>query len=193
MIKILLRLFYLESFPKISLALNIFLILALCFSALELHKAALSLNAKNRISIENSIFSKNADLDNSIKAKNDFELESFLAAYLDKIFSLNETNYDTSFQWLKSHSHEDFFDKHLASELEQRYKNGLETSFQLDKIYTENLEDSLIKVICYGKELNKKAEDSVSKEAEILRSLIIELVINTDTRKLEEILNIKEN
>jgi len=193
LIRIALRLFYLESFTKISLALNIFLALALISSGLELHKAALSLDAKNRISIENSIFSKSSILETKSSNANNFQLEEFLGIYLDKLFSLNEINYDDSFKWLKENTELSFFDEYLTIELEKRYKNGLESGFQIDKIYSENLENHLIKVICYGAEIDKSLESKDEAKTRLLRKLIIELVINTDSQKITEILNIKEN
>jgi glycerol kinase len=106
--------------------------------------------------------------------------------YLSKLFSKDINDKQEQSQWLKENTEETFFTQYLMQEIDTRSQNKIKSEFQINKIYTENIDSILVKVICFGKETFTDLESSA-------RNLIIEILINTETHRLEKILSIKEN
>jgi hypothetical protein len=159
----------------------------------EIHNCNKLLNSKNRVFIDSSILknkdnSKNARGQKalSIKGNSDFNIENFTQVYLSKLFSKYTNEKEDHSEWLKENTEETFFTKYLIQEIEARNQNEISSEFQINKIYTENIDEILVKAICFGRETFTNLENSS-------RNLIIEILINTKTQKLEKILSIKEN
>jgi hypothetical protein len=159
----------------------------------EIHNCNKLLNSKNRVFIDSSILknkdnSKNARAQKalSIKGNSDFNIENFTQVYLSKLFSKYTNEKEDHSEWLKENTEETFFTKYLIQEIEARNQNEISSEFQINKIYTENIDEILVKAICFGRETFTNLENSS-------RNLIIEILINTKTQKLEKILSIKEN
>jgi hypothetical protein len=159
----------------------------------EVHNCNKLLNSKNRVFIDSSIL-KNKDNSENIRTQkalftdknSNFNIGNFTHTYLSKLFSQDTNEKEEHSEWLKENTEETFFTEYLMQEIEARNQNKINSKFQINKIYTENVDDIFIKAICFGKETFTSIENSS-------RNLIIEILINTDTRKLEKILSIKEN
>ena len=192
-LKSLLKILYLPSIVKILLSIILFLSISLVLTMCEIHNCNKLLNSKNRVFIDSSILknkdnSKNARAQKalSIKGNSDFNIENFTQVYLSKLFSKYTNEKEDHSEWLKENTEETFFTKYLIQEIEARNQNEISSEFQINKIYTENIDEILVKAICFGRETFTNLENSS-------RNLIIEILINTKTQKLEKILSIKEN
>lgn len=192
-LKYLLRILYLPSIIKISLTIIAFLFISLALATYEIHHCKKLLKSKNRVFIDNSIFRNDENSkNNKVKAalltgkNNNFSIENFTQVYLSKLFSKDINDKQEQSQWLKENTEETFFTQYLMQEIDMRSQNKIKSEFQINKIYTENIDSILVKVICFGKEIFSDTENSS-------RNLIVEILINTDTQKLEKILSIKEN
>jgi len=192
-LKSLLKILYLPSIVKILLSIILFLSISLVLTMCEIHNCNKLLNSKNRVFIDSSILknkdnSKNARGQKalSIKGNSDFNIENFTQVYLSKLFSKYTNEKEDHSEWLKENTEETFFTKYLIQEIEARNQNEISSEFQINKIYTENIDEILVKAICFGRETFTNLENSS-------RNLIIEILINTKTQKLEKILSIKEN
>jgi hypothetical protein len=192
-LKYLLKILYLPSTVKILLSIIIFLSISLVLIACEIHSCKKLLNSKNVIFIDSSVL-KNKDNSKNIEVQeapsndknNNFDIEKFTQVYLSKLFSKYIDSKKKESQWLKENTEETFFTQYLIQEIETRDQNKINSEFQINKIYTENIDEILVKVICFGKEIFTDTDSSS-------RNLIIEVLINTQTQKLEKILSIKEN
>jgi hypothetical protein len=192
-LKSLLKILYLPSIVKILLSIILFLFISLVLTMCELHNCNKLLNSKNRVFIDSSIL-KNKDNSKNTKTQkalftdgnNHFNIENFTQIYLSKLFSKYTNKKEEHSEWLKENTEETFFTKYLIQEIEARNQNEISSEFQINKIYTENIDDILVKAICFGRETFTNLENSS-------RNLIIEILINTKTQKLEKILSIKEN
>jgi hypothetical protein len=159
----------------------------------EIHNCNKLLNSKNRVFIDSSVL-KNKDNSKNTRTKkalfadenNNFNIENFTQIYLSKLFSKYTNEQEEHSEWLKENTEETFFTEYLIQEIEARSQNKINSEFQINKIYTENIDDIFIKAICFGRETFTNLENSS-------RNLIIEILINTKTQKLEKILSIKEN
>jgi len=192
-LKSLLKILYLPSIVKILLSIILFLSISLVLTMCEIHNCNKLLNSKNRVFIDSSILknkdnSKNARGQKalSIKGNSDFNIGNFTQVYLSKLFSKYTNEKEDHSEWLKENTEETFFTKYLIQEIEARNQNEISSEFQINKIYTENIDEILVKAICFGRETFTNLENSS-------RNLIIEILINTKTQKLEKILSIKEN
>jgi hypothetical protein len=159
----------------------------------EIHNCNKLLNSKNRVFIDSSVL-KNKDNSKNTRTQkalftdgnNNFNIENFTQVYLSKLFSKYTNKQEEYSEWLKENTEETFFTEYLIEEIKTRNQNKINSEFQINKIYTENIDKVLVKIICFGKETFTDTENSS-------RNLIIEILINTDTQKLEKILSIKEN
>jgi hypothetical protein len=159
----------------------------------EIHNCNKLLNSKNRVFIDSSVLKNKDNFKNTRTQKalfadgnNNFNIENFTQIYLSKLFSKHTNEQEEHSEWLKEKTEETFFTKYLIQEIEARSQNKINSEFQINKIYTENIDDIFIKAICFGRETFTNLENSS-------RNLIIEILINTKTQKLEKILSIKEN
>jgi glycerol kinase len=159
----------------------------------EIHNCNKLLNSKNRVFIDSSILKNKDNFKNTRTQKalfadgnNNFNIENFTQIYLSKLFSKDTNEQEEHSEWLKENTEETFFTEYLIQEIEARSQNKINSEFQINKIYTENIDDIFIKAICFGRETFTDIENSS-------RNLIIEILINTKTQKLEKILSIKEN
>ena len=192
-LKYLLKILYLPSIVKILLSIILFLSISLALAMYEIHNCNKLLNSKNRVFIDSSILknkdnSKNTRTQKALFAdgNNNFNIENFTQVYLSKLFSKYTNKKEEYSEWLKENTEETFFTKYLIQEIETRNQNKISSEFQINKIYTEHTDDILVKAICFGRETFTDIENSS-------RNLIIEILINTQTQKLEKILSIKEN
>jgi hypothetical protein len=192
-LKYLLKILYLPSIVKILLTAIAFLFISLALATCEIYHCKKLLNSKNRVFIDNSIFRNNENSKNTTaKAalmtgeNNNFSIKNFTQVYLSKLFSKDINDKQEQSQWLKENTEETFFTQYLMQEIDTRSQNKIKSEFQINKIYTENIDSILVKVICFGKESFTDLESSE-------RNLIIEILINTETHRLEKILSIKEN
>jgi hypothetical protein len=159
----------------------------------EIHNCNKLLNSKNRVFIDSSILKNKDNFKNTRTQKalfadgnNNFNIENFTQIYLSKLFSKYTNEQEEHSEWLKENTEETFFTEYLIQEIEARSQNKINSEFQINKIYIENIDDIFIKAICFGRETFTNLENSS-------RNLIIEILINTKTQKLEKILSIKEN
>jgi hypothetical protein len=159
----------------------------------EIHNCNKLLNSKNRVFIDSSVLKNKDNSKNtrtqkalSINGSSDFNIENFTQVYLSKLFSKYTNKQEEYSEWLKENTEETFFTEYLMQEIKTRNQNKISSEFQINKIHTENIDKVLVKIICFGKETFTDTENSS-------RNLIIEILINTDTQKLEKILSIKEN
>jgi len=192
-LKYLLKILYLPSIVKILLSIIIFLSISLVLTMCEIHNCNKLLNSRNRVFIDSSVLKNKDNSKNtraqkalSINGSSDFNIENFTQAYLSKLFSKYTNRQEEYSKWLKENTEETFFTEYLIQEIEARSQNKINSEFQINKIYTENIDKVLVKIICFGKETFTDTENSS-------RNLIIEILINTQTQKLEKILSIKEN
>jgi hypothetical protein len=192
-LKYLLKILYLPSIVKILLSIIIFLSISLVLTMCEIHNCNKLLNSRNRVFIDSSVLKNKDNSKNtraqkalSINGSSDFNIENFTQAYLSKLFSKYTNRQEEYSEWLKKNTEETFFTEYLMQEIKTRNQNKINSEFQINKIYTENIDKVLIKIICFGRETFTDIENSS-------RNLIIEILINTDTQKLEKILSIKEN
>ena len=192
-LKYLLKILYLPSIVKILLSIILFLSISLALTMYEIHNCNKLLNSKNRVFIDSSVLKNKDNSKNtrtqkalSIKGNSDFNIENFTQIYLSKLFSKYTNRQEEYSEWLKENTEETFFTEYLIEEIKTRNQNKINSEFQINKIYTENIDKVLVKIICFGKETFTDTENSS-------RNLIIEILINTDTQKLEKILSIKEN
>ena len=192
-LKYLLKILYLPSIVKILLSIILFLSISLALAMCEIHNCNKLLNSRNRVFIDSSILKNKDNSKNtraqkalSINGSSDFNIENFTQAYLSKLFSKYTNRQEEYSKWLKENTEETFFTEYLIQEIEARSQNKINSEFQINKIYTENIDKVLVKIICFGKETFTDTENSS-------RNLIIEILINTQTQKLEKILSIKEN
>lgn len=192
-LKYLLKILYLPSIVKILLSIIIFLSISLVLTMCEIHNCNKLLNSRNRVFIDSSVLKNKDNSKNtraqkalSINGSSDFNIENFTQAYLSKLFSKYTNRQEEYSEWLKKNTEETFFTEYLIQEIEARSQNKINSEFQINKIYTENIDKVLVKIICFGKETFTDTENSS-------RNLIIEILINTQTQKLEKILSIKEN
>lgn len=192
-LKYLLKILYLPSIVKILLSIILFLFISLALTMHEIHNCNKLLNSKNRVFIDSSVL-KNKDNSKNTRTQkalftdgnNNFNIENFTQVYLSKLFSKYTNKQEEYSEWLKENTEETFFTEYLIEEIKTRNQNKINSEFQINKIYTENIDKVLVKIICFGKETFTDTENSS-------RNLIIEILINTDTQKLEKILSIKEN
>jgi hypothetical protein len=192
-LKYLLKILYLPSIVKILLSIILFLFISLTLTMREIHNCNKLLNSKNRVFIDSSVL-KNKDNSKNTRTQkalftdgnNNFNIENFTQVYLSKLFSKYTNKQEEYSEWLKENTEETFFTEYLMQEIKTRNQNKISSEFQINKIYTENIDKVLVKIICFGKETFTDTESSS-------RNLIIEILINTDTQKLEKILSIKEN
>ena len=192
-LKYLLKILYLPSIVKILLSIILFLFISLALTMCEIHNCNKLLNSKNRVFIDSSVL-KNKDNSKNTRTQkalftdgnNNFNIENFTQVYLSKLFSKYTNKQEEYSEWLKENTEETFFTEYLIEEIKTRNQNKINSEFQINKIYTENIDKVLVKIICFGKETFTDTENSS-------RNLIIEILINTDTQKLEKILSIKEN
>lgn len=192
-LKYLLKILYLPSIVKILLSIILFLFISLTLTMREIHNCNKLLNSKNRVFIDSSVL-KNKDNSKNTRTQkalftdgnNNFNIENFTQVYLSKLFSKYTNKQEEYSEWLKENTEETFFTEYLIEEIKTRNQNKINSEFQINKIYTENIDKVLVKIICFGKETFTDTENSS-------RNLIIEILINTDTQKLEKILSIKEN
>ena len=192
-LKSLLKILYLPSIVKILLSIILFLFISLALTMCEIHNCNKLLNSKNRVFIDSSVL-KNKDNSKNTRTQkalftdgnNNFNIENFTQVYLSKLFSKYTNKQEEYSEWLKENTEETFFTEYLIEEIKTRNQNKINSEFQINKIYTENIDKVLVKIICFGKETFTDTENSS-------RNLIIEILINTDTQKLEKILSIKEN
>ncbi|MFZ4084906.1 MAG: hypothetical protein ACOYK1_05130 [Vampirovibrionia bacterium] len=192
-LKYLLKILYLPSIVKILLSIILFLSISLVLTMCEIHNCNKLLNSRNRVFIDSSVLKNKDNSKNtraqkalSINGSSDFNIENFTQAYLSKLFSKYTNRQEEYSKWLKENTEETFFTEYLIQEIEARSQNKINSEFQINKIYTENIDKVLVKIICFGKETFTDTENSS-------RNLVIEILINTDTQKLEKILSIKEN
>jgi len=192
-LKYLLKILYLPSIVKILLSIIFFLSISLALTLYEIHNCNKLLNSKNRVFIDSSILKNNNNSKKtkaqealSINESRDFNIENFTQIYLSKLFFKHTNKQEEYYEWLKENTEETFFTEYLIQEIKTRNQNKINSEFQINKIYTENIDKVLVKIICFGKEIFSDTENSS-------RNLIIEILINTDTQKLEKILSIKEN
>ena len=192
-LKYLLKILYLPSIVKILVSIILFLSISLALTMCEIHNCNKLLNSKNRVFIDSSVLknkdnSKNTRAEKalSVNESSGFNIENFTQIYLSKLFSKYTNRQEEYFKWLKENTEETFFTEYLIQEIEARSQNKINSEFQINKIYTENIDKVLVKIICFGKETFTDTENSS-------RNLIIEILINTATQKLEKILSIKEN
>ncbi|NBV98770.1 MAG: hypothetical protein EBR67_04580 [Proteobacteria bacterium] len=192
-LKYLLKILYLPSIVKILLSIIIFLSISLVLTMCEIHNCNKLLNSRNRVFIDSSVLKNKDNSKNtraqkalSINGSSDFNIENFTQAYLSKLFSKYTNRQEEYSKWLKENTEETFFTEYLIQEIEARSQSKINSEFQINKIYTENIDKVLVKIICFGKETFTDTENSS-------RNLIIEILINTQTQKLEKILSIKEN
>ena len=192
-LKYLLKILYLPSIVKILVSIILFLSISLALTMCEIHNCNKLLNSKNRVFIDSSVLknkdnSKNTRAEKalSVNESSGFNIENFTQIYLSKLFSKYTNRQEEYSKWLKENTEETFFTEYLIQEIEARSQNKINSEFQINKIYTENIDKVLVKIICFGKETFTDTENSS-------RNLIIEILINTDTQKLEKILSIKEN
>lgn len=191
--KYLLKILYLPSIVKILLSIILFLFISLALTMCEIHNCNKLLNSKNRVFIDSSVLKNQDNSKNtraqkalSINENSDFNIENFTQIYLSKLFSKHTNRQEEYSKWLKENTEETFFTEYLMQEIKTRNQNKINSEFQINKFYTENIDKVLVKIICFGKEIFTDTENTS-------RNLIIEILINTDTRKLEKILSIKEN
>ncbi|MFM7457124.1 MAG: hypothetical protein ACKO3R_00475 [bacterium] len=191
--KYLLKILYLPSIVKILLSIIFFLSISLALTLYEIHNCNKLLNSKNRVFIDSSILNHNHNSKKtkaqealSIDESRNFNIENFTQIYLSKLFTKYTNRQAEYSEWLKENTEETFFTKYLIQEIKTRNQNKINSEFQINKIYTENIDKVLVKIICFGKEIFSDTENSS-------RNLIVEILINTDTQKLEKILSIKEN
>ena len=192
-LKYLLKILYLPSIVKILVSIILFLSISLALTMCEIHNCNKLLNSKNRVFIDSSVLknkdnSKNTRAEKalSVNESSGFNIENFTQIYLSKLFSKYTNRQEEYSKWLKENTEETFFTEYLIQEIEARSQNKINSEFQINKIYTENIDKVLVKIICFGKETFTDTENSS-------RNLIIEILINTATQKLEKILSIKEN
>lgn len=192
-LKYLLKILYLPSIVKILLSIILFLFISLALTMREIHNCNKLLNSKNRVFIDSSVLKNKDNSKNtrtqkalSINGSSDFNIENFTQVYLSKLFSKYTNKQEEYSEWLKENTEETFFTEYLMQEIKTRNQNKISSEFQINKIHTENIDKVLVKIICFGKETFTDTENSS-------RNLIIEILINTDTQKLEKILSIKEN
>ena len=192
-LKYLLKILYLPSIVKILVSIILFLSISLALTMCEIHNCNKLLNSKNRVFIDSSVLknkdnSKNTRAEKalSVNESSGFNIENFTQIYLSKLFSKYTNRQEEYSKWLKENTEETFFTEYLIQEIEARSQNKINSEFQINKIYTENIDKVSVKIICFGKETFTDTENSS-------RNLIIEILINTATQKLEKILSIKEN
>lgn len=151
------------------------LCLVIIFSFLEISETKKQLKAKNQIYIKNSILKTN-------QFNKEQEIDTFIDKYLKNIFSSNS---DSDLIWLEKHSDQKFFLDTLSKHLNTRIKKQITSNFIIKRLYREKLgANNIEKIIIFGEErfTNSNYQNRV---------LVIELVLNTESLEVKEIISIK--
>lgn len=102
-----------------------------------------------------------------------FDSHSFIKTYLERFFGTN----DSDFNFISDKTESGLYVQKVYPELKARQKLALQSKFKLKNIISEDYGSNSIKFICFGREIftNQEYQD---------RSLIIELVVDLNTRKV---------
>lgn len=170
----LLKILTLKEKEKYLLLIISFLSLIVVFCLIEISETKKKLKAKNRIEIHDSVLKKR------IK-KTHNNIDNFINLYLEAIF---KSDSNTNLSWLEKHSDEIFFHKSLKEHLLSRFNKKIISNFIIKRIYREDLKPNLEKIIIFGEEkfINSSYQNRV---------LVIELILNNELLKVQEIISIK--
>ena len=150
---------------KLQLALCLSLILNMFFTIqlLEVHKKKIP-----TISREEKSQTVKSNQEPS-KTINPEQIKKFTHIYLENFFKTSEE----SINFIQKHTDMNLFSETLAIELENRQKQNLNSSFTIEDLYLEELNEKENKVIVLGQEIFSDTKYQA-------RNLTIELIINKD-------------
>ena len=141
---------------------------------------------KHKLKLKNTIYVKDSVLEDKLKTKtkntfSEAELKQTINNYCTKLFQTDKDSYS----WLSEHTEKDFFESELKILIENRDKKNIKSKFKILRIYLERLEQSYIKAIVIGTEdfTNNKFID---------RNLVIEILFDTKSKLIKQILSIKD-
>lgn len=170
----LLKVLTLQEKEKYLVLIVVVLCLIILFSFIEISETKEQLKSKNKINIENSILKMS-------QGEEKHDIDAFVKKYLDNIFNSNS---DSDLTWLKEHSDQKFFLDTLSAHLSARIEKKIASNFSIERFYREDLDRNIEKIIVFG-------EEKFSNSNYENRVLVIELILNTELLKVEEIISIK--
>ena len=173
----LLKLMSLEEREKYYSLTILLMLVTLCFSFFEIHSANKLLKSKNQIQIDKSIF-----IEEELDGEAISNIDEFIQEYLITIFESDE---NSNLSWLMEHSEKSFYNSTLKKHLETRFKNKITSKFNVSRIFQDNDGRKRNKYIIFGEEIfmNKAYKN---------RNLVIELLIDLKSAKVQAIQSIKE-